>query len=300
MPLKTVKWTAFRAWEMAYLEALYARNKAMESKLQRHEISLWNKNKEQLMALAQEELGLERTETAKLTIPEIRLELQENRAAVEAERLENVLPKGFAKLRKAQHAEEMVKRGLNPEGMKQPEMMRALREWAAAVQHYGRTDVTIHEIQEFVSGARNASSSVPTTTETTPEDFTMIDCSVAEMPKHRPSQAVKAQARPSEANPLGRGSPGSSTPGPSSACSAASEQVGTSPLELLCQQLEATAQGIIENDLSPEETLSKLPGSWCQVMNPEQQVAFVNQAHALAIAKKNNLPVKTLDLVMRI
>ena len=83
-------------------------------------------------------------------------------------------------------------------------------------------------------------------------------------------------------------------------CSAASEQVGTSPLELLCQQLEATAQGIIENDLGPEETLSKLPGSWCKAMNPDQQVAFVNQAHALAIAKKNNLPVKTVDLVMRI
>ena len=284
---------AFKAWCGDYCQALSAKNKEMAARLEANEVSLWGKSKAALVALAKEELGMTEAESKKLTIPELRLELKENRQAIEAQRLlpKNILPMNFSKLNKAALVQELAVRGLSGDRMTNPEMMRLLRMWASTATALGRMEITLRDIQLFHEGAA---------VEAPPQNRASQNCSGPPEPQADEFMMVEPPAATFPMTPRVAGSSAGQASENYSMAGAGTVQDATFKLQTLAQHLDATAQGMVENKLELEEAAAQVPAAWLAGLSTGQKKAFMLTAGQLATAKSMNLPVDLAAMAMRI
>jgi len=167
--------TAFQAWVCAWAASLRVKNQRLEDRGARAELSLWNKNKSELIELAVRELGMSRDALTKMPLGQIRLELKEAREICAAEPL---LPKNMSRMKKSELKQAMTVRMLRPGEMTCEEMKRRLRQWCETCEHLGTREASETEITDYLNsetykekmyGKPEAVSS------TTPDDFTMVD-----------------------------------------------------------------------------------------------------------------------------
>ena len=285
----------FRLWQAALFTQVLQELRVARASLARVNDSLWRKTKSELIELAGCELGMVSTAAASRTAAELRLELKENRDAMVATTAQALLPKSLSKLNKAQLQGEMQLRGLCPDGMKNAEMLRALRLWAQTAEHLGRTEVTHDELCEYADSdafkkeTYNISSSATATPEkakvtpetaTATEDFMMVEPVPKAAAVSSPKRVAKAKAL---APPASGACAASSREGAGSAPSGISQSPPTatlrtpSPLELwlatldvesrtlhqaMADHVQQLAQQIHDQEWDREAALHHFPATW--------------------------------------
>jgi len=128
----------FAGWLRAVLLSLRMAIQALKLKAAGEAAGLWQKTKEELVQGAVRFLGWTREDAQAQTVGQLRLYLKELQNELTATRPE-FLPKGMAKMSKAELQEEMQKRRLTHSGMTREQMMRDLRIWAQEAEQGGVT-----------------------------------------------------------------------------------------------------------------------------------------------------------------
>ena len=302
MPLATLQRKAFTAWSQDHHQRALGHLLALKDKVTKQEQSLWTKNKEELVDLAVEECGLNRAEARRRTVQELRAEIKEVRDSIKEQDELARLPKGMAKMRKEELAQAMEARGLPSGGLTNANMMRRLRLWEAATQHYGRITITETEVLEFAMTEEYqkknyqepaaAASSTDSTWTITGMELDSEVTAVQMTPKASPRVPVnkpKAEALPKRAGAkvgslaLSR----SSAVTPVASAAPADTSLRANALAQLVNLLEETAQAVVIEGLDPPQIFARLPVDWAQAWGPTRTTRAVATIMEIAQATVN-------------
>ena len=154
----------FGGWKTAFLRERLSNLRDAEKQMSRNLTNLAAMRKEELMELAHRELGMPTEEAHRLTKAELAHEIRVARkAALEADE-RFALPAGFTKMRKNELKLLMETRKMPTENLTVPEMMKAIRLWTDAANHYKRVPSQAEvesfnaEFRESQRGSRGGAS----------------------------------------------------------------------------------------------------------------------------------------------
>lgn len=122
--------------------------------------SLWSKNKEELVQLAQHQLGWTEQQARKETVAQLRLHLREFQNLIR-HREPDLLPRNLGKMVKADLMHEMAARRLDAAGMTRDQMIRDLRLWAEQVAQLTGEEREV-ALQELRQGPKGSTVSLET------------------------------------------------------------------------------------------------------------------------------------------
>ena len=321
----------FDEWVKETMTSLRKENHMLREKIQSAEASLWNKSKAELVKLAGDWCGYDSQTAQGLTVAELRQHIKEQRDAVGNPVAK--LPTGMGKMNKGQLQEECVGRGLPINNKNVAELMRLLRQWVHVANALGRNDITYLEMSNYLvhelndgrgrgplampqkSSGTTSGTIRPTTAPVMAMDTDDFEVAQTFAMTPRASPVKPTTAPTNRRTPKAKAKAGASIGRDTSeaSCSASAavedgslaslplsqEQIALRP-EVLAVRIQEAANGIVENQLSPEEFAEKLPAHWVTGMNEQSIRGFIGVCMTAANAARMDIPVDYQKLALKI
>ena len=219
--------------------------------------SLWSKNKEELVQMAQHQLGWTEQQAKKETVAQLRLHLRELQGLIRNKE-PDLLPKNLNRMLKADLVHEMTARKMDTTGMTRDQMIRDLKLWAEQVAQLtgAEREVALRELRQ---GPKNNTVNMETGN-----------------PKTNFPDIIKSRMPPTAKSPPTTTAP--STPltsttkkGPSSDCgmeasdslwvdaaAPGKQSASLSTLPTHREAIDFCKESLLENDILPEELYQNL------------------------------------------